>query len=367
MTLPVAPNALSLQDVNVELILTPTNAISMNDTAIRIMTGNTTPNTQNSMSGLRGKGAYYVEYMVVGGGGGGGSGFGGTDGTVPGGAYSYIIGGGDGVTAFSSAGGGGGGGQVLNATTIIKSGTTYTITIGDGGAAETKGGTTTVTSSVLNLSADGGGYGGKGAPPSAYPSSTYTGTAGGPSAGGGGGAGSKSSQGGIGGGGNNNGAPGVPWNQFSDFLNPPYRVNQDNTKGGGGGGGDPITGGSAYYDPTWPSDGRIGNGGSGQDWYYIDSGAISTNRTSYSEGGYCNMYTAGAGRSGSGNGGAAFSGTAYPYGQPNVTGNSGGSGMVGFMIPNSKYSGNITGTYSIGTNATYTLVIFGYPGGTYTA
>lgn len=56
--LPQAPNSVSLNQTNVELGKSPTAAISMNDTNVRALTGNTTNLSITDMYNLRGKSAY---------------------------------------------------------------------------------------------------------------------------------------------------------------------------------------------------------------------------------------------------------------------------------------------------------------------
>jgi len=261
---------------------------------------------------------------------------------------SYLIaagGGGAGGTGGFSAGAGGAGG-LLTGSTTISSGTVYTITVGAAGAAGGSGavlggnGGYSLISGVGTTAFGGGGGSTNGAGTAASGGSggggAYqnvaggSGTAGqgnpggsgngpnGASAGGGGAGGSGSSVTGV------SGAPGGSGSTTSIITvaqSTTYSVGQVVSgsvyfSGGGGGGSDNTSAGSG------------GNGGGGP-------GGLNTSGT--------------AGTANTGGGGG---------GQHNGSPAAGGSGCVILSVPTASYSGTVTGSPTVTTNGTSTVIIF---------
>jgi hypothetical protein len=260
--------------------------------------------------------------------------------------YLVVAGGGSG--AKSDAGGGGAGGLLTNygGTAIsLNPGTTYTATVGAGGASKTSvglgnDGSDSVISGtgISTVTAIGGGGGG------------YSNTAGG-DGGSGGGAGIPGAAGsGTVGQGNDGGS--------STDSAPEY--------GGGGGGGAGAVGGN----------GTANNGGDGGNGL---SNSIIGSATTYAGGGggqaYQNVANAGAGGSGGGgagdSNGIADSGTDGLGGGgggcfDNGTSGAGGSGVVILRVPTANYSGTTTGSPTVTTDGTDTIIKF-TGSGSYTA
>jgi hypothetical protein len=261
--------------------------------------------------------------------------------------YLTVAGGGGG--GMHSAGGGGAGGLLSGSITVTPE-TVYTVTVGAGGTAGGggvpggSGGNTSVTS-LTTVIGGGGGGGGYSATTSEQP----------PTSGGSGG----------GGGASYNGASGTSGQGYAggNGVTNPY-----NGAGGGGGG---AVGANATLSPS-----TGGNGGVG----YASS--ITGSSTYYSGGGGGAAYTSGtAGTGGSGGGGngtngnsnlAGYSGTVNTGGGggasgvfPNL-GGAGGSGVVIFSVPTSNYSGTTTGSPTVTTNGSNTIIKF-TSSGTYTA
>jgi hypothetical protein len=255
--------------------------------------------------------------------------------------YLTVAGGGGGGTS----GGGGGAGGLLPGTFTLISKTVYPIVVGAGGSGGTSGSrSTSGTNSTFNaISSIGGGYGGDG-------QLTYF--AGG-SGGSGGGAGRSSST--VFSGGSGTGGQG-----FAGGINstvPNY--------GGGGGGGagavggngvgstggvggigvsSPITGSAVTYAGGGGSYGSAGGAGGG--------GAGSTTGAG----------TAGTANTGGGGGAGGFSGVAPNY-EP---GGNGGSGVVILSVPTASYSGTTTGSPTVTTSGSNTIIKF-TASGSYTA
>ena len=132
MTLP-ASGPISLSQVNVELELSATATISLNQANVRRLAG--VPSGQISMQDLRGKSNdVSVQYLVVAGGGGGGN-------------------------NDSNASGGGGAGGLLTNTIAVPATASYLVTVGAGGPGGANNGSNSVFSSIT---ATGGGHGGSG-------------------------------------------------------------------------------------------------------------------------------------------------------------------------------------------------------------
>jgi hypothetical protein len=257
--------------------------------------------------------SYSVSYLVVAGGGGSGE-----------------------------IGGGGGAGGLLTSTTLLATGVTYSVIVGAGGAGTSgngaNGGNSLISSIATAIGGGGGSYysgngqnGGSGGGSSRSGGSVGTGTSG------------QGNNGGLGGG----GAVG--------------------TGGGGGGGGASAVGGA------WAST-VSGNGGAGT------ASSITGSSVTYAGGGGGGAYqgTAGSGGAGgggngqSGTGGSGISGTANTGGgggggnAGGGIGGSGGSGVVILSIPTANYTGAVTGSPTITTSGSNTIVKF-TSSGSYTA
>jgi hypothetical protein len=270
---------------------------------------------------------------------------------VPPYSAEYLIVAGGGSGGKNNAGGGGAGGYLTNysvSTITLTGGEVYTVTVGAGGASQTtsstngNAGSNSVLSGtgIATITAIGGGAGG-------------TGTSQGGSGGSGGGNGYfVTSSGGSGtvGQGNDGGSGGA---------NPPEY-------GGGGGGGAGAVGGNGTSSTG-------GNGGVGL------SNSITGSATFYAGGGggSANSTPASAGAGGNGGGGAgaaqsnnATSGTANTGGggggAESATSGAGGSGVVILRVPTANYSTTTTGSPTVTTDGTDTVIKF-TGSGSYTA
>jgi hypothetical protein len=266
--------------------------------------------------------SYSIDFLVIAGGGGGGSG---------------------------GAGSGGGAGGYRTSTQSVSIGTAITVTVGDGGAGGatpgnnvgTQGSSSSISGSGLTtITSAGGGYGG------AYNNQTA-------GAGGSGGGGSYwnagTSTGGLG-------------------NTPSTSPSQGNNGGtgantvGGGGGGAGATGGNG----TAPSTG--GNGGAGTASSITGSsvtragggggGTEGSNGGTGSGGGGNGGSTSVANTNGTANtGGGAGGGVLYvpPY---TGTGGTGGKGVVILSVPTAKYSSTTTGSPTVTTSGSNTILQF---------
>ena len=255
-------------------------------------------------------------------------------------SYLIVAGGGG-----ASSGGGGAGGLLANTTTLTI-GTTYTITVGAGGTGVVVNNTagTNGNNSIFNsFTAIGGGKGGaigdvgvtagsggSGGGGGAYSGGTTTGGSG------------TSGQGNAGGG--NGGYTGSPF--YS-----------------GGGGGASSSGANSNGSAS-------GNGGDGT------ASSITGTSVTYAGGGGGGTYLPGTsgtgGAGGGGNGGAGGSaGTANLGGggggtQSGFTGGNGGSGVVILSVPTASYSGTTTGSPTVTTSGSNTILKY-TSSGSYTA
>jgi hypothetical protein len=275
--------------------------------------------------------------------------------TITSATASYLIvgGGGSGGSNNTNMGtGGGGAGGLLSGTSTLAIGTTYTITVGAGGATQSGNGNgnSGSASSALSITASGGG-GGSGV-------SNGAGVAG---ASGGGGSGSfaaGTTAGGSGTSGQGN-AGGTGQNSTSDA----------NAQCGGGGGGASTSGVNAGL--------AGGNGGAGA------ANSITGSSVTYAGGGGGGKRTAGTagtgGTGGGGNGGADANGSAGTANRGGGgggagtgdsgtfrTGGAGGSGVVILSIPTIDYSGITTGSPTVTTSGSNTILQFN-SSGSYTA
>jgi hypothetical protein len=257
-------------------------------------------------------GPYTATYVIVAGGGGGGGGI--------------------------AAGGGAGG--YRESTTSFNVGTTYAVTVGGGGSGGVgnANGTAGSNSSIAGIVSNGGGFGG------GFPSAGGSGGSGGggahPSQAGGAGTSGQGFAGGNGGGSGNRGGGGGGGASA---------VGANNTASGG------VAGGAgAASSITGSSVTRAGGGGGGS-----DSGATGAGGAG------------GGGNGGSGSGANGSAGTANTGGGGGGGGNggngaAGGSGVVIISVPTSNYSGVTTGSPTVTTSGSNTIMQFN-SSGSYTA
>jgi hypothetical protein len=268
-------------------------------------------------------------------------------------SISYLIAAGGGG---GGALGGGGAGGLLTGTSTLTGGTTYTVTIGSGGTGgntansplHTNGGNSSIIGGAVSLTATGGGWGGNFGSPTAQ-----SGNAGG-SGGGGGGTdtGGTAGSGGAGTSGQGNaGAAGTVINTVSTGgggggAGAAGAVGTNGAHGGQGGIGvqSSITGSAVYYSGGGSGGGSLsttgGSGGGGT------GGAASSN--------------GGAGTANTGGGGGGGGNTSPD------TGGNGGSGVVIISVPTSAYSGTTTGSPTVTTSGSNTIIKF-TASGSYTA
>jgi hypothetical protein len=262
---------------------------------------------------------YSASYLLVAGGGGGGSGW----------------------------GGGGGGGGLLTGTTTLTVGNTYNFVVGGSGTAGTSGGAggNGGNSTGFSLTATGGGGGGG--------TSSAAGLSGGS---GGGGAGNSGTAGGSGTGGQGS-AGGIGFN------------GSVSTASGGGGGGATAVGVAGLSAVA-------GAGGAGT------ASSITGSPVTYAGGGGGGAGSgAAAGAGGAGGGGAGgadavgTAGTANTGGGGggggghtgvNQSGAAGGTGVVIVSVPTANYTGTTTGSPTITTSGSNTIMKF-TASGSYTA
>jgi hypothetical protein len=273
--------------------------------------------------------SYSIDFLVVAGGGGGGS---------------------------DEGGGGGGGGGNRTSTQTVIIGTAITVTVGDGGSGGTDGGGSSGNnatagnnssisgSGLTTITSAGGARGGSG--------QSRTGGSGG----GGGGGSADSATFGTGGSGN---TPSTSPSQGANGGNSAVR------SGGGGGGG----GINAGIGSNGNSSSSGGNGGTGT------ASSITGSSVTYAgAGGGGAMISGSGGSGGSGGGGAggyqgnATAGTANTGGggggsgrTPGVRDNngaSGGKGVVILSLPTTKYSATSTGSPTVTTSGSNTILTF---------
>lgn len=243
-------------------------------------------------------------------------------------SYLVVAGGGGGGNSGNSGGGGGGG--VLAANVSLAVGTTYSVTVGAGGAVNAVGGS---SSFGLFATANGGGAGG-----------------------------AANAPGGNGGSGGGGGFMNAAQAGGSGTAGQGYAGGASTTAYGGGGGGGAGAVGNA-------GTGNGGNGGTGF------TSSITGTTTVYGGGGGGGS-NAGQGLGGSGGGGNGGPGTSTAgavntggggggFGNTTV-GRGGGSGVVILQIPTSNYTGLTTGSPTVTTSGSYTILKF-TSSGSYTA
>jgi len=296
--------------------------------------------------------SYSVDFLVIAGGGGGGTGSN---------ANYARTGGGGGAggyrNSYSTETSGGGGSSEASLT--FTQGTVYTITVGAGGA-----GRTTLTQSGANgsdSSISGTGL------------STITSTGGG-----GGGYGnttaSSGSSGGSGGGGGDGHPSGVAGS--SGTANQGYAGGSGNTNddshGGGGGGGAGAVG------STQTGTGNVLGGAGGNGLASSITGSSVTRAGGGGGGGY-NPSVSGTGSSGGTGGGGSGSNDSFAStagttntgsggggGADNIVANlnsaAGGSGVVILRMPTASYSGTTTGSPTVSTSGSDTILVYNASG-----
>ena len=287
--------------------------------------------------------SYTVDFLVIAGGGGGGRDNAGSSTAGAGGAGGYRN------SYLTETSGGGGSSE---ASLSLTQGVVYTVTVGGGGNGATTNGTDGATGSnssisgtgITTITSNGGGGGAQ------YPSASISGGSGGgasPQVSGQnfGGAGTANQGSNGGGGGNLNGA------------------------GGGGGAGD--VGGTGSGETA-------GNGGNGL--ASSITGSSVTRGGGGGGGGYDNRAPASTGGTGGGGAGTATgsnatAGTANTGGggggggtNPSTSGNggNGGSGVVILRMATANYSSTTTGSPSVSTDGSDTILVFN-ASGSYTA
>ena len=268
---------------------------------------------------------YSIDFLVVAGGAGGGS---------------------------SDHAGGGGAGGYRTSTQSVSPGTVITVTVGDGGAG-----------GVAGSSGSNGNKGSNGSDSSISGSGLTTIT----STGGGGGAtqGSTTAGNGGSGGGGNSGANPTTGGSGNTPSTSPSQGNNGGTGqpsapnyGGGGGGGASATG----------SNGTSSNGGAGGDG---TASSITGSSVTYAGGGggACiapgTAGAGGAGGGGAGSNGAGSAGTANLGGggggserSPKSNGGAGGKGVVILSMLTTKYTGTTTGSPTVTTSGSNTILKF---------
>jgi hypothetical protein len=288
--------------------------------------------------------ATLADFLVIAGGGGGGG-------------YYYSGGGGAGGYRSSYNSESSGGGASAESALVLIASEIYTITVGAGGAAgigESLGtsgsnssisgtGITTITSTGGGRSggagtqngASGGSGGGsgsdnaRGSGGSGTANQGYAGGAGGGTSGGGSGAGGGGGAGAVG----NDGSVGSPLVGGNGGNGVASTITGSSVTRAGGGGG------SAYTDTA----GTGGSGGGG-------NGAKNTTST---------QATAGTANTGGGGGGAS-------HAENTQNGASGGSGVVILRMPTASYSGTTSGSPTVSTDGSDTILVFN-ASGSYTA
>ena len=271
---------------------------------------------------------------------------------------SYLIvaggaGGGGGGAADTNAGGGGGAGGYLTGTTTLTIGTTYTATVGGGGTGGAATATAVVGTNGTNstftglTTAIGGGGGGINTPASTAGTS---GGSGGGSTTGTAGASGTAGQGNAGGG-SSNSAPAYASGGGGGSSS--AGIAGTSTTGGNGGAGtaSSITGSSVT---------RAGGGGGGT----TRTGTVGTGGSG--GGGNAGASGGGNGSSASANTGSGGGGASKSLASGSFSGGNGGSGVIILSVPTTQYSGTTTGSPTVTTSGSDTIITFN-ASGTYTA
>jgi hypothetical protein len=246
-----------------------------------------------------------------------------------------LIAGGGGAGGDRGGGGGAGGFRYITGESF-NVGTSYTITVGSGGSDSGgsgdggTGGNSSIVGTGISYTSAGGGYGGGGA--------GGPGTVGGSGGSGGGGATIAPSTSQPGGSGN------------TPSVSPAQGNNGGASASGLGGGG----GGGANAVGSNGSGSSGGNGGNGT------SNSITGSAITYAGGGGGGTVPSGAGSGGSGGGGSTSVGADGLGGGGGAngfgTGYAGGSGVVILRMLTSDYSATTTGSPTVTTDGSYTVV-----------
>ena len=360
ITLPASPTVGDVLEFSDYSRTWGTNAVTINPNSLKFQ-GNTSPNPEYNTNGqsikivysgstqgwiptvdddvtLETPQLYSVDFLVIAGGAGGGVVGGGGGGGAGGYRNSY---------SSESSGGGGSSETALSLTP----GTTYTVTVGAGGTAQTTN--QKAGNNGSNSSISGTGI------------TTIT------SIGGGGGAGPSGGSedgkdGGSGGGGAGDGSPKGDGTANQGFDG--GAGGSSGSHGGGGGGGASAAGQGSF------GTGAAGDGGAGL------SSSITGSSVARGGGGGGAIYQNNVGQGGTGGGGTGSrqdpvsngtSGTANTGGggggdYSNQPGHAGGSGVVILRMATSDYSGTTSGSPSVSTSGSDTILIFNGDG-SYTA
>jgi len=288
-------------------------------------------------------------------------------------SYLVVAGGASGA----NYGGGGGAGGLRSGTALFTPGTVYTATVGAGGASAggntvTNGNPGTASSlsgaTITTVSAAGGGYG------ATYNATSANGGSGGSGGGGGftnsttvpssGGSGT-SGQGNAGGGGINSAITGAPGGGGGASAVGGTAVSPGNVAGAGGSGtASSITGSSLYYaggggggtyggnSSAVAGAGGAGGGGGGS------TAAIGTQGTGGSNGGSAGTANGSGGAGGANTGGGGGGGGGISIAPSYLNGGAGGSGVVILSVPTAYYTGTITGSPTVTTSGSNTIIKF---------
>ena len=259
-----------------------------------------------------------------------------------------VVGGGGGGGDAGGGGGGGGAGGFRTSTQNLNGGTVYTITVGDGGASSPSdsnsndGSNSSISGSGLTTITSAGGGGGGNQSTSGHNGGS-----------GGGGAGTTPTLA-VAGSGN---TPSTSPSQGNNggTAQAPYGYN------GAGGGGAGATGGNG----SGGSGATSGAGGNGT------ASSITGSSVTYAGGGSGGDYNGSVGSAGTGGGGrgslsvpytAGTNGTANLGGGGGGTRNtgmlSGGKGVVILSLPTASYSGTTTGSPTVTTSGSNTILQF---------
>jgi hypothetical protein len=279
---------------------------------------------------------YSIDFLVIAGGGGSGKG----NNTAP---------------QFSTGGGGAGGYRTSTQSASI--GTVITVTVGDGGAENTQGSSSSISGSGLTtITSAGGGKGAEGS------DSVVAGSGG---SGGGGGGRFFSSGAGSG---------NTPSTSPSQGNNGGTGTGDGDTAGGGGGGAGAVGGnGNWFSGPNLEYGGDGGNGTASS----ITGSSVTRAGGGGGGAGYSGGTGTGGGAGGTGGGGAGSVSGAGTAGTANTggggggskglnNGSSGGKGVVILSVPTANYSATSTGSPTITTSGSNTILQFNGTG-SYTA
>jgi hypothetical protein len=280
-------------------------------------------------------------------------------------AIEYLAVAGGGGTPARIGGGGGGGGVLTGTYASVAASTVITVTVGAGGLgrygsadpqAGTVGGNTTIVGSGLTtVTAIGGGAGGQ------VNGLTYIY----PDTGGSGGGGSTAENGMSGAGAAGTAGQGNAGG--TGYAAPVY--------GGGGGGGAGAVGGNSPTSGTAAATGGDGVASSitGSSVYYgggggssIYAGGSGTGGAGGLGGGGAGGNTFGSGTNGTANTGGGGGATGGGDFTPGAKGGDGGSGVGILRLLTSQYTGTVTGSPTVTTSGSYTVITFTGTG-TYTA